>query len=66
MSDQMANQIPPELMARYQAEQDRIARVAAAQEEINAILEKYNCRLEPRLLMTNSGHRLDNVIVANE
>jgi hypothetical protein len=66
MSDQTTSQIPPELLARYQAEQDRAARVAAAQLEVQAALQRHGCALEPRLTMTNAGYRLDVVIVASE
>jgi hypothetical protein len=60
----MSDQIPPELLARYQAEQERQARVAAAQAELQELLSRHGCRLEPRLMMSNAGYRLDVAIVA--
>ena len=52
---------------RTMLDQDRVARSQAANREINAILQKYNCRMETSVSFGSpDGVRMVITIVANQ
>jgi hypothetical protein len=52
-------QIPPELLAQFQAQQEARKRAAECMAEIQAVLEKHHCRIEPVVTIDSRGTRTD-------